>query len=381
MPPAAPAAWHATAAMRQPLPRRSLPSPAPAEAALDDFDPEATATGMHIIVSPATLVPPAAAPAWKIPVALSGPAPRRAGPAANAAVDESTPVLAAAPEATSAAAAPGSGTPATDAAATGTAAPEAADEDSPAPAAPTGGGEGMMARLAEAQAAGVEEVVLATEEPTNRSPVEDAADGQPAAATPPERLRRPPRFDEVEDDAELPEEFLPSARRLPKIWVRAAIGGLAVLALVIAGVHARRGELMRDPGTAGWLGGIYDTFGLSARPIWAPEELIIVSSEAVADSSGRLVVDTAFENRAGFAQPYPILRVTLTDRWDQALSRQDFAPIEYLGGARALERMAAGELVEVSVSMLAAEPDALGFNLDLCLDAGNGALTCALDDG
>jgi hypothetical protein len=384
MPAAAPAAWHATTAMRQPLPRQPLPRrtpPSPAPAAGDDFDPEATATGMHIIVSPGTLVPPAAAPAWKIVAALSGPAPRRARPAAAAVAVESSPVSAAAPETASDAAVPEPGTPATDATATETTPLMAADAADTEPAPPRGDREAALARLAEARAAGVEEIVLASEGPAAGSAVADEADGQPAAATPPARHRRPPRFDEVEDDAELPEEFLPRAGRLPKIWVRSAIGGLAVLALVVAGVHARRGELMRDPDTAGWLGGIYGTLGLSAQPIWAPEDLIIVSSEAVADSSGRLVVDTAFTNRAEFAQPYPILRVTLTDRWDQALSRQDFAPVEYLGGARALERMAAGELVEVSVSMLAAEPDAVGFNLDLCLEAGNGTLSCALDDG
>jgi hypothetical protein len=234
-----------------------------------------------------------------------------------------------------------------------------------------------MARLAEAQAAGVENIVLASEGPAARSTETALAGGQQAQPAAAGQHRRSPRFDEVEDDAVLPDEFLPRTSRLPRIWLRVAIGGLAVLALVVAGVHARRGELMRDPDTAGWLGGVYGALGLSARPAWAPEELIIVSSE----SSGRLVVDTAFTNRAGFAQPYPVLRVTLTDRWDQALSRQDFAPVEYLGGAGALDRMAAGEVVEISVSMLAAEPDAVGFNLDLCLDAGDGTLSCALDDG
>ena len=51
-----------------------------------------------------------------------------------------------------------------------------------------------------------------------------AAESEPASATAgalsapasaaPDAPRRPPRFDEVEDDAELPEEFLPAPRRL-----------------------------------------------------------------------------------------------------------------------------------------------------------------------
>ena len=103
---------------------------------------EATATGLHIIVSPATLVPPAAASAWKIPAALSGPAPRRDRPAS-----------AAGPHATSAVDAPGSGTAATDTAATESTAPGAADAAGSEREAPTGDREATLARLAEAQAA------------------------------------------------------------------------------------------------------------------------------------------------------------------------------------------------------------------------------------
>jgi hypothetical protein len=159
-----------------------------------------------------------------------------------------------------------------------------------------------------------------------------------------------------------------------------ALVGVAVLALLIVTVHARRGELMRDPDTADWLAGIYETFGVTVHPVWDPGAFEFNASSAELDNRGRLVVTTSFTNGADFPQPYPVLRVTLTDRWGQPLGRQDFGPAEYVVGYSPEALAAPGEQVDGQVSMLAAYPEADGFNLDLCLDGADGALRCALDD-
>jgi hypothetical protein len=327
--------------MRRPPPRPQ-PAPPAKRPPDEDFDPEATATGIHIIVSAATLVPAAAAAAWTAPLAMRGPAPPGRTPGhREPAAGESAPA-------------------------------------GPAPETPVEAleGETVLASMAAATPGSVEEIVLSTEPASATA----GALSAPASAAP-DAPRRPPRFDEVEDDAELPEEFLPAPRRLPKTWLRLALVAVAVLALLISTIHSRRGELMRDPGTASWLGKLYGAFGSPARPTWEPRLLIIEDSAAEADRAGRLSVTTIFRNGAEFPQPFPILRVTLTDRWDQTLSRQDFAPIEYLQPGTPGDMIGAGQQVEANVLMLSTQSEAVGFNLDLCLDPGDGELRCALDDG
>jgi hypothetical protein len=263
--------------------------------------------------------------------------------------------------------------------------PTESREPAPAgPAAPAGGEARAASAFAQADPDAVEEIVLATEQPAVPPAPGDAAvagDGGPAAGPAMAGDRRePPRFDELEDDAELPEEFLPQTLRRRRTGLRWALVGAVVLALLVSAIHGRRGELMRDPSTAAWLGGIYEALGLSAQPTWEPGAFEFTASSAELDSRGRLVVTTSFVNGAGYPQPYPVLRVTLTDRWGQPLGRQDFGPAEYVVSYVADASAAPGEQIEGKVSMLSAYPEAEGFNLDLCLDRGDGSLACAMGD-
>jgi predicted Zn finger-like uncharacterized protein len=68
-------------------------------------------------------------------------------------------------------------------------------------------------------------------------------------------------------------------------------------------------------------------------------QLRIVGSDLQTESSGRLQLTLTLGNRAGHAQAWPVLVLTLTDQRNRPLARRSFAPSEYLGDA---QRLAAG---------------------------------------
>lgn len=66
-------------------------------------------------------------------------------------------------------------------------------------------------------------------------------------------------------------------------------------------------------------------------------QLQIVGSDLQTEASGRLRLTLTLGNRAGHAQAWPVLVLTLTDQRNRPLARRSFAPSEYLGDARRIE--------------------------------------------
>lgn len=148
---------------------------------------------------------------------------------------------------------------------------------------------------------------------------------------------------------------------------------LVLLALI---VHSQRGTLMRQPALAPVLGGIYGILGLNVGPAWEVAAYRIVDSAAEIDSGGDLQVMVTFVNEAGFPQPYPVLRVSLEDRWGDEIGSRKLEPQEYDAGFVAGQRIRPGERVEGQATVTSPPTAAVGFRLDLCLADAAGQLDC-----
>ncbi|MGK2952392.1 MAG: DUF3426 domain-containing protein, partial [Thiobacillus sp.] len=94
--------------------------------------------------------------------------------------------------------------------------------------------------------------------------------------------------------------------------------------------------------------------------------LQIVGSDLQTESNGQLRLSLTLGNRAGHAQAWPVLMLTLTDQRNRPLARRSFAPSEYLGDT---ERIAAGlpPRSEQALSLPLAVRDLapMGFDLQL----------------
>jgi predicted Zn finger-like uncharacterized protein len=78
-----------------------------------------------------------------------------------------------------------------------------------------------------------------------------------------------------------------------------------------------------------------------------------------------LAIDVILYNRAEFAQPFPVLRMTFNDTRGRELLNKHFRPDEYLGGELAGATLMPPQTpVHVALDMLDPGPEAAGYQLD-----------------
>ncbi|HEX3849176.1 MAG TPA: zinc-ribbon and DUF3426 domain-containing protein [Steroidobacteraceae bacterium] len=100
-----------------------------------------------------------------------------------------------------------------------------------------------------------------------------------------------------------------------------------------------------------------------------------VSGEPAAN--GILRLRASILNGAAQLQPYPLLRVTLADRFGKRIGSRDFQPAEYLGKPTA-RLMTPGERADALLDILDPGKNAEGFEIDVCLRRAARAI-CAND--
>jgi predicted Zn finger-like uncharacterized protein len=162
-------------------------------------------------------------------------------------------------------------------------------------------------------------------------------------------------------------------------WTLAA--ALLGLVLVAQVVHRYREPLAANPAVGGWLRAVYAAVG---NPIPAPAslngyQLRQWGASGDATASGALRVRASIQNTSGQMQPFPLLRVTLADRFGSHLGSKDFEPTDYLG--RPVTRLLApGERADATVDIQDPGKSAEGFELDVCLRNADGRVRCAGDN-
>ncbi len=143
-----------------------------------------------------------------------------------------------------------------------------------------------------------------------------------------------------------------------------------VLLLAIQVVHHYRQSLVRHPGFGDTLKSIYSVFGQNLEPRWEVNAYSIKQWGIVSDPQepGILRVRASITNNANFAQPYPLLKLTLEDRFGSHLGTRAFKPIEYLPSATSATRLLdAGVAANVDLAIVDPGEDAVGFQFDSCL--------------
>jgi hypothetical protein len=101
-----------------------------------------------------------------------------------------------------------------------------------------------------------------------------------------------------------------------------------------------------------------------------------VTGDPAAD--GTLRVRASILNTAAQLEPYPLLRVTLANRFGGSIGTRDFEPSEYLGKPTA-KLLAPGERVDATMDILDPGKSAEGFEIDVCLRGADRKISCAND--
>ncbi len=94
------------------------------------------------------------------------------------------------------------------------------------------------------------------------------------------------------------------------------------------------------------------------------------------DANGTLHLRASILNSAAQPQPYPLLRVTLADRFGKSIGSRDFEPSEYMDKPTA-GLLAPGERADASLRILDPGKNAEGFEVDVCLRSVDKRISCA----
>lgn len=183
--------------------------------------------------------------------------------------------------------------------------------------------------------------------------------------------------DAAVDDLDLLRPAAP-ARQSAKIW-KILAGPLALL-LALQLVHNYRSTLARHPRLGPAIVGFYDMLGLTLRPDWDLHAYEILQWHVGSDpvQPGTLKVRASIKNVARFAQPYPMLRLVLEDRWGEQVRAREFQPAEYLDPATSPSRLLApAQQTAATISIVDPGPDAEGFRFDVCLAGAHGTVCAA----
>ncbi|HNP36344.1 MAG TPA: DUF3426 domain-containing protein [Woeseiaceae bacterium] len=199
------------------------------------------------------------------------------------------------------------------------------------------------------------------------------------------------------------------------------VAAVLALALGLAGqfVHQSRAELATIPAVAKAIGPIYRAAGAPVSPEWdvrgwrfevtkgstntgglveprvGNETGFGISEargagEAEAADNGLADIETGNEvltiysrigNKSDKALPYPLISVSLTDRFEETIGSKVLEPADYLTGdfdARAM--VEPGKNFSAVISVAAPSDDATGFKLNVCYRQSGGQLRCAFED-
>jgi predicted Zn finger-like uncharacterized protein len=194
--------------------------------------------------------------------------------------------------------------------------------------------------------------------------------------------------DEVADEiADEPVETEPDVELLARrprpavalVWK--VLAAPLVLLLVVQFVHTYRHALARHPRLGQAVVGIYGALGGDLQPDWDLHAYEILQWHLGSDPAvpGTLKVRASLKNVAGFAQPYPLLKLVLEDRWGERVREREFEPAEYLDPGTAPDRLLApAQQATATISIVDPGPDAEGFRFDVCLHGRQGVV-CAAD--
>ena len=201
------------------------------------------------------------------------------------------------------------------------------------------------------------------------------------------RWRRPVETDESFNigDHDLADELAVAASERRSAWAWGIGALLLILVFTAQLAHHYRLQLARDAVVGPALREVYARIGMPLPPNWNLAAFKLRqwgASESAPTAAGTLTVRASLKNDAQFAQPLPLLRLELEDRFGGTVARRDFQPAEYLKDpARATRLLHAGASTEAVLEIVGATNEAVGYRLDVCLRDENGVVRCAEPGG
>ncbi|MBV8852222.1 MAG: DUF3426 domain-containing protein [Sinobacteraceae bacterium] len=160
--------------------------------------------------------------------------------------------------------------------------------------------------------------------------------------------------------------------------------GTVLMGLLLAGqvVNHFRNDLAASAQLHGPLTSVYAALGITLIPKWnlSSYEVRQLGATTDAESAGHITVRASVKNGAHQSKPLPFLRVTLQDRFGNRIASRDVPPQSYLPRAIPVSTLLApGQRIDAEMVFVDPGTNAVGFEIDACLPAPGGGITCAND--
>ena len=180
---------------------------------------------------------------------------------------------------------------------------------------------------------------------------------------------------------EPPESAFERASAAPRAGLAWTLGaGALAVALALQVINHYRDALAANSALIGPLSAVYSVLGVKIAPRWNIHAYDVrqLGATVTGAAAGEIVVRASVKNSASRAQPLPLLRVTLQDRFGNRIAARDVPPGDYLPPAVAPSSLlAAGGRVDATMTFVDPGPQAVGFEIDACLRLQSGAVACA----
>ena len=164
----------------------------------------------------------------------------------------------------------------------------------------------------------------------------------------------------------------------------ASVGGLValVLLLIIQVMHQSREALATIPAFNGAIGPIYRAFGQPLQPAWDITGWRFEATKgSTSNGDAELTIYSRIGNKSDKPLPFPLIGISLTDRFEETIGSRVLDPAAYLPpDLDPRELVRPGNTFNAVITIQSPSDDATGFKLNVCYRLSGGQLRCAIDD-
>jgi hypothetical protein len=190
--------------------------------------------------------------------------------------------------------------------------------------------------------------------------------------------------DAVAHNAAPPDLDIPGLRAGTPVQQHFWLAGSIALAalLLIQMTNHWRDALAASPTWGHPVTGLYAALGVALQPHWDLAAYEVRQQGAESEGGARAAIRVRFSlaNHAMHAQPVPLLRLTLLDRYGRRVAERDLKPTDYWPRTRSAQSfLSADERVDTEVEVRDPSADSASFELDVCLPDSKGGMQCAGD--
>ena len=168
----------------------------------------------------------------------------------------------------------------------------------------------------------------------------------------------------------------------PKSYGTIAMAVLLVVILAVQVMHNSREALATAPVFAKTIAPVYRMVGSPVTPAWDIKGWRFEATKGSTDEADRvLTIFSRVGNKSQQALPYPLVHVSLTDRFEETIGSRVLEPTEYLvNNADPRVTIQPGDTFNAVIAIESPSAEATGFKLDVCYRLNNLQLRCAIED-